>query len=84
MRPTVEDVRDQALLLTPRQRMQLVQELHASLMTADERATEEAWLDEAERRLATSRASGVKTTPGEEAVSRLREKYGRTRVRAGR
>jgi putative addiction module component (TIGR02574 family) len=80
----LDQVREEALRLTPRQRLRLAQELHASVMTAEEHEVEEAWLDEAERRLAEWQAGTAKTTPGEEVIARLREKYGRTRARAGR
>ena len=80
----LDDIRDEALRLTPRQRLQLVQDLQASVMSAEERDVEEAWLDEAERRFAAWKSGETKTISGPEAVARLREKYGRTRVRAGR
>ncbi len=80
----IDEVRDEALRLTPRQRLKLAQELHASVMTAEECEIEQAWLAEAERRLAAWKAGETKTIPGDEVFARLREKYGRTRVRAGR
>ena len=48
-------------------------------MTPAEREIEQTWIDEAERRVASWQAGEAKM-----ALGRLREKYGRTRVRAGR
>jgi putative addiction module component (TIGR02574 family) len=53
-------------------------------MTAKEREIEQAWIEEAERRLAAWKAGETTTVPAEEVFARLREKCGRTRVRAGR
>ena len=80
----LEEIRNDALRLTRRQRLKLAQELHASVMTAEEREVEQAWIAEAERRLAAWKAGETKTYPAEQVFARLREKYGRTRVRAGR
>jgi len=80
----LQEIRDEALRLTRRQRMKLAQELHDSVMTAEEREIEQAWIEEAQRRLAAWKAGETTTIPAEEVFARLREKYGRTRVRAGR
>ncbi len=80
----LEKIREEALRLTRRQRLKLAQELHASVMTAEEREVEQDWLDEAERRRAAWKAGASKTIPADVVFTRLREKYGRTRVRAGR
>jgi putative addiction module component (TIGR02574 family) len=80
----LEEIREEALRLTRRQRLKLAQELQASVMTAEEREVEQTWFDEAERRLAAWKAGASKTIPADEVFSRLREKYGRARVRAGR
>ncbi|HEX6087959.1 MAG TPA: addiction module protein [Thermoanaerobaculia bacterium] len=80
----LEEVREEALRLTRRQRLKLAQELHASVMTAEDREIEQAWIDEAERRLADWKAGKTKAIPADEVIARLREKYGRARVRAGR
>lgn len=80
----LEEIREEALRLTRRQRLKLAQELYASVMTAEEREVEQAWLDEAERRLAAWKAGASKTIPADAVFTRLREKYGRARVRAGR
>jgi putative addiction module component (TIGR02574 family) len=80
----LNDLREEALRLTRRQRLKLAQELHASVMTEEEREIEQAWIAEAERRLADWKAGRTKTIPAEEVFAKLREKYGRKRVRAGR
>lgn len=80
----LDDLREEAMRLTRRQRLKLAQELHASVMTEEEREIEQAWIAEAERRVADWKAGRTKTIPGEEVLAKLREKYGRTRVRAGR
>jgi putative addiction module component (TIGR02574 family) len=80
----LEEVRQEALRLTRRQRLKLAQELHASVMTEEEREIEQAWVVEAERRIAAWKAGKTKTVPADEVIARLREKYGRARARAGR
>lgn len=63
------------LRLKRSQRLRLIQELDASLMTAEEREIEEAWLDEVERRYAEWKAGNAKTIPSEEVFRQLRAKY---------
>ena len=46
----------------------------------EEREIEQAWIAEAERRLADWKAGRTKTTPGPEIFAKLRAKYGRRRV----
>ncbi|HEX8410660.1 MAG TPA: addiction module protein [Thermoanaerobaculia bacterium] len=84
MARTLRDIREEALQLTPRQRLQLVQDLYASVMTEEEREVEATWLDEAERRYAEWKAGNAKTIPSEKVFARLREKYGREGIRASR
>jgi len=75
MARTFKEIREEALRLTPRQRWQLVQDLHASLMTAEEREVEEAWLDEVERRVQSIEDGTARMIPSEEVFRKLRAKY---------
>jgi putative addiction module component (TIGR02574 family) len=73
---TLEDVRKDALDLPVDDRMRLMQELHDSVLTAEEREIEQAWIVEAERRYQDWKAGRARSVPGEEVIARLREKYG--------
>ena len=50
MTRTTADVRDEALRLTPEERLRLAQELHDSVLSAEEREIQQAWADVAEQR----------------------------------
>lgn len=73
MARALHHVRDEALQLSARDRLKLAQELQASVMTREQHETEEAWLDEAERRRESWKVGQEITKPGEEVLARLRE-----------
>lgn len=80
----LKDVLAAAMQLDPQEKLLLMQDLNASLQTAEEHEIEEAWLDEAERRYEEWKAGRAQTFSGEEVFARLREKYGSERIRASR
>jgi putative addiction module component (TIGR02574 family) len=84
MARTLEEIRNDVLQLPAEDRVQLMHALHESVMTDDEREVEQAWIDEAERRYQDWKAGRAPSVPGEEAMARLRQKYGGDKVRASR
>lgn len=84
MTRTLEQIREDALQLTVEDRMQLMEALHDSVMSAEERDIERAWLEEAELRYQDWKAGRARGIPGEEVFARLRQKYGSDSVRASR
>lgn len=84
MARALREVRDEALQLSPQDRLQLAQELNDSVLTPAQREIEEEWLDEADRRRETWAAERDVTKPAEEVFARLRDKYGSDSDRASR
>jgi len=84
MKRGLKAVLDAAMQLDPQEKLLLMQDLNASLLTSEEREIEQAWLDEAEHRYDEWKAGRAKTVPGEEVFARLSEKYGSQRIRASR
>lgn len=84
MTRTLEQIQKDALQLPAEDRMQLMQALHDSVMTDEEREVEQAWIEEAERRYQDWKAGRVRGIPGEEVMARLRQKYGSDGIRASR
>ncbi|HEY0371869.1 MAG TPA: addiction module protein [Thermoanaerobaculia bacterium] len=84
MARTLEQIRNDALQLPVEDRMQLMEALHDSVMTAEERDVEQAWIEEAERRYQDWKAGRARGIPGEEVMARLRQKYGSESIRASR
>lgn len=81
---TRDELLQDALALLPEERLQLLQDLYDSLMTAEERENEQAWIAEAERRYADWKAGRTQMIPGEQALRELRDKYAGRNVRARR
>lgn len=77
MSRTAEDVRDEALQLTPEERLHLAQELHDSVLSAEERDVEQAWIDVAEQRYDEWKAGRATMHSAEDVLGELRVKYGR-------
>jgi hypothetical protein len=50
MTRAAQDVQNEALQLTPEERLRLAQELHDSVLTPEEREIQKAWIDVAEQR----------------------------------
>jgi putative addiction module component (TIGR02574 family) len=84
MARALEELFQEAMALSPEERLQLSQQIYDSLMTDEEREIEEAWLDEVERRYADYEAGRTKTIPGEQVFRELREKYAGQDVRTRR
>lgn len=77
MRMRVEDIADAALALPSEARALLADRLVESLDPAEEGLIHELWVTEANRRLGELRSGQVTAVPGEEAVAKLRQKYGK-------
>jgi len=71
----VEDIADVALELPSEARALLADRLVESLDPAEEGYIHTLWADEANRRLNELRSAQVTGIPGEEALTRLRNKY---------
>jgi putative addiction module component (TIGR02574 family) len=76
MSRTLDEIRDEAIQLDVEERGILVDTLFESFLTPEEREIQEAWLDEAERRLADYEAGRTKSVPYEEVMRKLRAKMG--------
>jgi putative addiction module component (TIGR02574 family) len=76
MSRTFEEVRDEALALSPEERSSLAEDLWDSNRTTDESEIDRAWTVEIERRAAEI-DSGIGTLiPAEDIIRELRSKYG--------
>jgi putative addiction module component (TIGR02574 family) len=75
MARTLDDIRDEAMQLGIEERGALADSIWESFLTDEEREIQNAWIDEAERRLANYRSGKTKTIPLEKVMSRLRAKY---------
>ena len=85
MARTLETIREDALKLSVEERGALANSLWDSLLTDEEREIEQAWVEEAERRLAGYRAGDRKGVPLDEVMRELREKHsGESRARRRR
>lgn len=84
MTRTLEQIQKDALQLPAEDRVQLMQALHDSVRTDEEREVEQAWIEEAERRYQDWQAGRARGIPGEEVMARLRQKYGSDSIRATR
>ena len=73
----VEKMFDEALSLPTEMRAELADRLLGSLNIPTRSEIDEAWAEEAERRLQEVADGSVKPIPGEEVFRELRAKYGR-------
>ena len=71
MAKSIADIEKDARQLPPRERARLVRRLVATLEADDEGDVEQAWLDEAERRLAAYRRGDTAARPGEEVFEAI-------------
>ena len=76
MTHTAEDIRDEALRLTPEERLRLALELHESVLSMEERETQQAWVDVAEQRYDEWKAGRATMHSAEDVLGELRVKYG--------
>jgi len=76
MAKSLSEIESEARQLSTRERARLVRRLLATLENEDEGDVEQAWLDEAERRLAAYRR-GEKTTarPAEDVFEAILSRY---------
>ena len=73
---TIEELKAEALQLTPEGRADLARELLASLDVLDDREIERLWLDEAERRLAQLDRGEAVADPSDVVMARVRSRRG--------
>jgi putative addiction module component (TIGR02574 family) len=76
MSRTLDEIREDAMQLNVEERGYLVDTLFESFLTPEEQEIQEAWLDEAERRLADYEAGRTKSVPFEEVMRKLRARTG--------
>ena len=76
MTRTTADVRDEALRLTPEERLRLAQELHDSVLSVEEREIQQAWADVAKQRYDEWKAGRATMHSAEDVLGELRVKYG--------
>jgi putative addiction module component (TIGR02574 family) len=75
MARAVEDIQDEALQLTPEERLRLAQELHDSVLSPEERDIQRAWIDVAEQRYDEWKAGRATMHSAEDVLGALRVKY---------
>ena len=78
MTRTAEHVRDEALRLTLEERLRLAQDLHDSVLSAEERENQQAWVDVAEQRYDEWKAGRAIMHSAEDVLRELRAKYAQT------
>jgi putative addiction module component (TIGR02574 family) len=72
MNATLEEIRREALLLTPAQRAELADFLVESLDLTSPDEVQHLWIEEASRRLEEVRSGKAKTIPGEDVLAEAR------------
>lgn len=75
---TVEQIRSEALRLSPEERARLAGELIASLddlVDVDQAAVDAAWAEEVRRRVHEIREGNVELRDGEEVMRELRQRF---------
>ena len=75
MKPTRESVLEAAMQLSPEDREMVYHELHQSLYEEDP-GIMRAWVEEAKRRREAYERGETQPVPIEDALQRMREKYG--------
>ena len=75
MARTLDQLRDEAMELDIEERGALADSLWESFLTDEEREIQNAWIEEAERRLQDYRSGKVKSVPYAEVMARLRAKH---------
>jgi len=75
MARTLAEIEAEARQLSTTERARLVRRLIATLEDEDRGDIEQAWLDEAERRLAAYRRGQTSTAPGEDVFDAILSRY---------
>jgi putative addiction module component (TIGR02574 family) len=75
MARTLAEIEAEARQLSTTERARLVRRLIATLENEDRGAIEQAWLDEAERRLAAYRRGETAAAPGEDVFDAILSRY---------
>jgi putative addiction module component (TIGR02574 family) len=75
MSRSYEEVQEEALELSVEERSRLAEDLLDSLLTEEERAIEQEWLEVAERRRAEADAGTSTLIPAEDVIRELKAKY---------
>jgi putative addiction module component (TIGR02574 family) len=76
MSRTFEEVRDEAMALSPEEWGHLAEELLDSVRSDEDVESDEAYASEIQRRVAEIEAGTAKLIPGEDVIRELRAKYG--------
>jgi putative addiction module component (TIGR02574 family) len=82
MSRSYEEVQEEALELSVEERSRLAEDLLDSLLTEEERAIEQEWLEIAERRRAEVDAGTATLIPAEDVIRELKAKYSARRQRS--
>jgi len=82
MSRTYEEVREEALKLSIEERSWLADVMWESTLDEEQRAIQQEWIEEAERRLDELRSGKVKGIPWEEVMERLSAKLRAARRRS--
>ena len=75
MSRSYEEVQEEALELSVEDRSRLAEDLLDSILTDEERAIEQEWLEFAERRRAEVDAGTATLIPAEDVIRELKAKY---------
>jgi putative addiction module component (TIGR02574 family) len=70
-----EEVQEEALQLSVEERSRLAEDLLDSLLTEEERAIEQEWLEVAERRRVEVDVGAATLIPAEDVIRELKAKY---------
>ena len=73
---TIDELKAEALRLTPESRADLARELLASLDSLSDSEIERLWLDEADRRLAQLDRGAASADPSDVVLARVRARRG--------
>jgi len=77
MSRTYDEVREEAMSLSPEERSSLAEDLWDSNRTSEELEIDRAWSSEVQRRVAEIDAGIGTLIPAEDVISELRAKYGK-------
>jgi putative addiction module component (TIGR02574 family) len=75
MTKSLAEIESEARQLSTKERARLVRRLISTLESEDDGDVEQAWLDEAERRLAAYRSGDTTAQPAEEVLEAILSRY---------